>query len=154
MSCCFLWLSSDYSNTPILPSSLMLLNMAHEYLGHRSWCCNSDGALFRCYVSRLTELRLCGHPLSAQSILCFCFPMIWFELVSNVFQSICQSLIRIELTSLLSSCSWFRFVFWRKSGLPLKWRILIPRKRRWRWAWSSASTACMLTPARRSWPAI
>ncbi|XP_058512472.1 calcineurin-binding protein cabin-1 isoform X1 [Ochotona princeps] len=38
------------SETPMLPSSLMLLNTAHEYLGRRSWCCNSDGALLRFYV--------------------------------------------------------------------------------------------------------
>jgi hypothetical protein len=36
---------------PMLPSSLMLLNTAHEYLGRRSWCCNSDGAMLRFYVS-------------------------------------------------------------------------------------------------------
>ncbi|XP_053557948.1 calcineurin-binding protein cabin-1 [Bombina bombina] len=36
--------------TPMLPSSLMLLNAAHEYLGRRSWCCNSDGALLKFYV--------------------------------------------------------------------------------------------------------
>ena len=35
----------------MLPSSLMLLNTAHEYLGRRAWCCNSDGALLRFYVS-------------------------------------------------------------------------------------------------------
>ena len=29
----------------------MLLNTAHEYLGRRGWCCNSDGALLRFYVS-------------------------------------------------------------------------------------------------------
>lgn len=39
------------SETPMLPASLMLLNTAHEYLGRRSWCCNSDGALLRFYVS-------------------------------------------------------------------------------------------------------
>lgn len=39
------------SESPVLPSSLMLLNTAHEYLGRRSWCCNSDGALLRFYVS-------------------------------------------------------------------------------------------------------
>ncbi|MEE6528564.1 hypothetical protein FKM82_031044 [Ascaphus truei] len=38
-------------DTPMLPSSLMLLNTAHEYLGRRSWCCNSDGALLKFYVS-------------------------------------------------------------------------------------------------------
>ncbi|KAK6306437.1 hypothetical protein J4Q44_G00233620 [Coregonus suidteri] len=48
----------DYSNTPILPSSLMLLNTAHEYLGHRSWCCNSDRALLRFYVHVL-EKEVC-----------------------------------------------------------------------------------------------
>lgn len=39
------------SESPLLPASLMLLNTAHEYLGRRSWCCNSDGALLRFYVS-------------------------------------------------------------------------------------------------------
>ncbi|XP_061458942.1 calcineurin-binding protein cabin-1 isoform X2 [Rhineura floridana] len=37
-------------DTPMLPSSLMLLNTAHEYLGRRSWCCNSEGALLKFYV--------------------------------------------------------------------------------------------------------
>ncbi|XP_018117370.1 calcineurin-binding protein cabin-1 isoform X3 [Xenopus laevis] len=42
-------------NTPMLPSSLMLLNTAHEYLGRRSWCCNSDGALLKFYVRVLQK---------------------------------------------------------------------------------------------------
>ncbi|NXF87047.1 CABIN protein, partial [Eubucco bourcierii] len=42
-------------DTPMLPSSLMLLNTAHEYLGRRSWCCNSDGALLRFYVQVLQK---------------------------------------------------------------------------------------------------
>ncbi|KAG8597179.1 hypothetical protein GDO81_002185 [Engystomops pustulosus] len=47
------------SGTPLLPSSLMLLNTAHEYLGRRSWCCNSDGALLKFYVRvLLKELAL------------------------------------------------------------------------------------------------
>uniref|UniRef100_A0A8C0GBD3 Calcineurin binding protein 1 n=1 Tax=Chelonoidis abingdonii TaxID=106734 RepID=A0A8C0GBD3_CHEAB len=37
-------------DTPVLPPSLMLLNTAHEYLGRRSWCCNSEGALLKFYV--------------------------------------------------------------------------------------------------------
>lgn len=37
----------------MLPSSLMLLNTAHEYLGRRSLCCSSDGALLKFYVSLL-----------------------------------------------------------------------------------------------------
>lgn len=48
LSLCIL---AGLSETPMLPSSLMLLNTAHEYLGRRSWCCNSDGALLRFYVS-------------------------------------------------------------------------------------------------------
>lgn len=40
---------------PTLPSSLMLLNTAHEYLGRRGWCCNSDGALLRFYVRVLQK---------------------------------------------------------------------------------------------------
>ncbi|KAM7416326.1 hypothetical protein PAMA_018408 [Pampus argenteus] len=47
----------DDSNTPMLPSSLMLLNTAHEYLGRRSLCCNSDGALLKFYV-RVLEKEL------------------------------------------------------------------------------------------------
>eukprot|EP00064_Thunnus_orientalis_P009324 superscaffoldBa00001176_g9347 len=43
----------DDSETPMLPSSLMLLNTAHEYLGRRSLCCNSDGALLKFYVALL-----------------------------------------------------------------------------------------------------
>ncbi|XP_053783743.1 calcineurin-binding protein cabin-1 isoform X4 [Desmodus rotundus] len=43
------------AETPVLPSSLMLLNTAHEYLGRRSWCCNSDGALLRFYVRVLQK---------------------------------------------------------------------------------------------------
>uniref|UniRef100_A0A6I8NZF1 Calcineurin-binding protein cabin-1 n=1 Tax=Ornithorhynchus anatinus TaxID=9258 RepID=A0A6I8NZF1_ORNAN len=42
-------------DTPMLPSSLMLLNTAHDYLGRRSWCCNSDGALLRFYVRVLQK---------------------------------------------------------------------------------------------------
>ena len=42
---------SDDSDTPMLPSSLMLLNTAHEYLGRRSLCCNSDGSFLKFYVS-------------------------------------------------------------------------------------------------------
>uniref|UniRef100_A0A4W3H9M6 Calcineurin-binding protein cabin-1 n=1 Tax=Callorhinchus milii TaxID=7868 RepID=A0A4W3H9M6_CALMI len=43
------------SETPMLPSSLMLLNTAHEYLGRRSWCCNSEGALLKFYVRVLQK---------------------------------------------------------------------------------------------------
>ncbi|KAM8797734.1 calcineurin-binding protein cabin-1 [Eudromia elegans] len=42
-------------DTPMLPPSLMLLNTAHEYLGRRSWCCNSDGALLKFYVQVLEK---------------------------------------------------------------------------------------------------
>ncbi|XP_027779006.2 calcineurin-binding protein cabin-1 isoform X1 [Marmota flaviventris] len=48
-------LATGMSETPMLPSSLMLLNTAHEYLGRRSWCCNSDGALLRFYVQVLQK---------------------------------------------------------------------------------------------------
>uniref|UniRef100_A0A671KMI7 Calcineurin-binding protein cabin-1 n=1 Tax=Sinocyclocheilus anshuiensis TaxID=1608454 RepID=A0A671KMI7_9TELE len=53
-------LCSVEDDTPLLPSSLMLLNTAHEYLGRRSWCCNSDGALLKFFVRVLRE-RLSGH---------------------------------------------------------------------------------------------
>ncbi|XP_037679390.1 calcineurin-binding protein cabin-1 [Choloepus didactylus] len=43
------------SESPMLPSSLMLLNTAHEYLGRRSWCCSADGALLRFYVRVLQK---------------------------------------------------------------------------------------------------
>ncbi|XP_043924776.1 calcineurin-binding protein cabin-1 isoform X3 [Protopterus annectens] len=45
----------DELDSPMLPSSLMLLNTAHEYLGRRSWCCNSDGALLKFYVHVLQK---------------------------------------------------------------------------------------------------
>ncbi|XP_049434029.1 calcineurin-binding protein cabin-1 isoform X3 [Epinephelus fuscoguttatus] len=45
----------DDLDTPMLPSSLMLLNTAHEYLGRRSLCCNSDGALLKFYVQVLKK---------------------------------------------------------------------------------------------------
>ncbi|KAM9393412.1 calcineurin-binding protein cabin-1 isoform 2-T2 [Pholidichthys leucotaenia] len=45
----------DDSDTPMLPSSLMLLNTAHEYLGRRSLCCNSDGALLKFFVQVLKK---------------------------------------------------------------------------------------------------
>ncbi|XP_056102870.1 calcineurin-binding protein cabin-1 isoform X1 [Rhinichthys klamathensis goyatoka] len=45
----------EEDNTPLLPSSLMLLNTAHEYLGRRSWCCNSDGTLLKFFVRVLRE---------------------------------------------------------------------------------------------------
>uniref|UniRef100_A0A672HVF3 Calcineurin-binding protein cabin-1 n=1 Tax=Salarias fasciatus TaxID=181472 RepID=A0A672HVF3_SALFA len=40
----------DDSDNPMLPSSLMLLNTAHEYLGRRSLCCYSDGVLLKFFV--------------------------------------------------------------------------------------------------------
>lgn len=47
-----------------IPSPLMLLYNAHQYLGRRSWCCNSDGALLLLYVNVLfKELR---RPLQGQ----------------------------------------------------------------------------------------
>ncbi|XP_056628426.1 calcineurin-binding protein cabin-1 isoform X3 [Triplophysa dalaica] len=42
-------------DTPLLPSSLMLLKTAHECLGRRSWCCNSDGSLLKFFVCVLKE---------------------------------------------------------------------------------------------------
>ncbi|KAB1255590.1 Calcineurin-binding protein cabin-1, partial [Camelus dromedarius] len=45
------------AEAPVLPSSLMLLNTAHEYLGRRSWCCNSDGALLRFYLPESLSLE-------------------------------------------------------------------------------------------------
>uniref|UniRef100_A0A8C5C190 Calcineurin binding protein 1 n=1 Tax=Gadus morhua TaxID=8049 RepID=A0A8C5C190_GADMO len=45
----------DESDTPMLPSSLMLLSTAHEYLGRRSGCCTSDGALLKFFVSVLEK---------------------------------------------------------------------------------------------------
>uniref|UniRef100_A0A8C8DX29 Calcineurin binding protein 1 n=1 Tax=Oryzias sinensis TaxID=183150 RepID=A0A8C8DX29_9TELE len=43
----------DESDVPMLPSSLMLLSTAHEYLGRRSLCCSSDGALLKFFVEVL-----------------------------------------------------------------------------------------------------
>ncbi|RXM93244.1 Calcineurin-binding protein cabin-1 [Acipenser ruthenus] len=47
--------STDDADAPMLPSSLMLLNTAHEYLGRRAWCCSSDGALLKFYVRVLQK---------------------------------------------------------------------------------------------------
>uniref|UniRef100_A0AAY5EBL5 Calcineurin binding protein 1 n=1 Tax=Electrophorus electricus TaxID=8005 RepID=A0AAY5EBL5_ELEEL len=52
-----------HDDTPLLPSSLMLLNTAHEYLGRRSWCCNSDGALLKFFVRVLQEKLAEGDSL-------------------------------------------------------------------------------------------
>uniref|UniRef100_A0A8C7Z1G6 Calcineurin binding protein 1 n=1 Tax=Oryzias sinensis TaxID=183150 RepID=A0A8C7Z1G6_9TELE len=43
----------QHSDVPMLPSSLMLLSTAHEYLGRRSLCCSSDGALLKFFVEVL-----------------------------------------------------------------------------------------------------
>lgn len=48
----------DDSDAPMLPSSLMLLNTAHEYLGRRSLCCYSEGALLKFYVSLFVDSSL------------------------------------------------------------------------------------------------
>ncbi|KAK3540198.1 hypothetical protein QTP70_028388 [Hemibagrus guttatus] len=45
----------DDDDNPLLPPSLMLLNTAHEYLGRRSWCCNSDGVLLKFFVRVLQQ---------------------------------------------------------------------------------------------------
>ncbi|XP_060893507.1 calcineurin-binding protein cabin-1 isoform X2 [Labrus mixtus] len=45
----------DDSDTPMLPSSLMLLNTAHEYLGRRSSCCYSNGALLKFFIQVLEK---------------------------------------------------------------------------------------------------
>ncbi|RVE68552.1 hypothetical protein OJAV_G00092750 [Oryzias javanicus] len=45
----------DESDVPMLPSSLMLLSTAHEYLGRRSLCCSSDGALLKFFVEVLKK---------------------------------------------------------------------------------------------------
>ncbi|KAM4576045.1 calcineurin-binding protein cabin-1 isoform 2-T2 [Odontesthes bonariensis] len=57
----------DEPDTPMLPSSLMLLNTAHEYLGRRSLCCSSDGALLKFFVRVLekefaTSTSVDSHP--------------------------------------------------------------------------------------------
>uniref|UniRef100_A0A3Q2QJH7 Calcineurin binding protein 1 n=1 Tax=Fundulus heteroclitus TaxID=8078 RepID=A0A3Q2QJH7_FUNHE len=46
---------SDEPETPMLPSSLMLLSTAHEYLGRRSLCCSSDGALLKFFIRVLEK---------------------------------------------------------------------------------------------------
>uniref|UniRef100_A0A667Z7L7 Calcineurin binding protein 1 n=1 Tax=Myripristis murdjan TaxID=586833 RepID=A0A667Z7L7_9TELE len=70
--------SSDDSDTPMLPSSLMLLNTAHEYLGRRSWCCNSDGALLKFYVS-MFHIKKCLQQFydSFINVLCLRVELLW-----------------------------------------------------------------------------
>ncbi|XP_062855378.1 calcineurin-binding protein cabin-1 [Trichomycterus rosablanca] len=45
----------DDDDTPLMPASLTLLKTAHEYLGRRSWCCNSDGAILKFFVQVLKQ---------------------------------------------------------------------------------------------------
>ncbi|XP_047656377.1 calcineurin-binding protein cabin-1 isoform X2 [Tachysurus fulvidraco] len=45
----------DDDDNPLLPPSLVLLNTAHECLGRRSWCCNSDGILLKFFVRVLQQ---------------------------------------------------------------------------------------------------
>lgn len=57
----------------MLPASLMLLNTAHEYLGRRSWCCNSNGALLKFYVRSSTQRIPSPHgaePVDSVVFLC------------------------------------------------------------------------------------
>lgn len=62
----------------MLPSSLMLLNTAHEYLGRRSLCCNSEGALLKFYVSvwipsaDSVRCRVCVRGLKRAALLEVC----------------------------------------------------------------------------------
>ncbi|KAG8146479.1 hypothetical protein E2320_012814 [Naja naja] len=58
---------SPIQDTPMLPPSLMLLNTAHEYLGRRSWCCNSDGALLKFYVIFACLVRVLQKELLAST---------------------------------------------------------------------------------------
>ncbi|XP_066499706.1 calcineurin-binding protein cabin-1 isoform X2 [Hoplias malabaricus] len=53
----------DDDDPPLMPSSLMLLTTAHEYLGRRSWCCNSDGALLKFFVRVLKQKLAEGESL-------------------------------------------------------------------------------------------
>ncbi|GAB6026876.1 Calcineurin-binding protein cabin-1, variant 2 [Chamberlinius hualienensis] len=46
---------SDSEFGPGMPSSLMLLYSAHEYLGRRGWCCASDGSLLLFYSNVLSQ---------------------------------------------------------------------------------------------------
>uniref|UniRef100_T1JBG2 Uncharacterized protein n=1 Tax=Strigamia maritima TaxID=126957 RepID=T1JBG2_STRMM len=41
---------------PGVPASLMLLYNAHDFLGRRSWCCNSDGSLLLQYSEMLVKV--------------------------------------------------------------------------------------------------
>ncbi|KAL3843014.1 hypothetical protein ACJMK2_020975 [Sinanodonta woodiana] len=47
--------ASEHAFDEGIPSSLMLLNIAHEYLGSRSWCTKSDGAFLLCFMDVLKE---------------------------------------------------------------------------------------------------
>ncbi|XP_041466733.1 calcineurin-binding protein cabin-1-like [Lytechinus variegatus] len=62
--------SCSPSSVPMLSSSLMLLENAHDYLGRQSWCCNCEGALLKLYIRVLsTELGKYSederHPFSS-----------------------------------------------------------------------------------------
>jgi len=136
--------SSDGSDTPMLPSSLMLLNTAHEYLGRRSLCCNSDGALLKFYVSlsQLAYLPFLNSNIVLVMHFCICVG------VTNCI----YVQYYMSLTKLYSSV-YYRFKFWKKRSRPLPSMTLIPTKRSWRWPWNSAFSASMATPVRRARPA-
>ncbi|XP_040064460.1 calcineurin-binding protein cabin-1 [Ixodes scapularis] len=50
----------------VMPSSLMLLFTAHEYLGRRSWCTTSDGVLLFLSIDVMTR-ELAGNPATAHA---------------------------------------------------------------------------------------
>uniref|UniRef100_A0A3P9JXR1 Calcineurin-binding protein cabin-1 n=1 Tax=Oryzias latipes TaxID=8090 RepID=A0A3P9JXR1_ORYLA len=54
----------DESDVPMLPSSLMLLSTAHEYLGRRSLCCSSDGALLKFFFQPAARFET--HPFKEE----------------------------------------------------------------------------------------
>lgn len=125
---------SDDSDTPMLPSSLMLLNTAHEYLGRRSLCCNSDGSFLKFYVS-LQTLMYSVH----MCLFIICMTAHFFNFVDC-------------LTELYSHVC-CRLKFWKKSLQLLPKLPLIPIKRSWRRLWNSVSSACTATRVRRASPA-
>nr|XP_054757189.1 calcineurin-binding protein cabin-1-like [Lytechinus pictus] len=47
--------SNSPSSVPMISSSLMLLENAHDYLGRQSWCCNCEGALLKLYIRVLSR---------------------------------------------------------------------------------------------------
>lgn len=132
----------------MLPSSLMLLNTAHEYLGRRSLCCSSDGALLKFFVSLFALCKCYINTKKKQN-------KVMYSLTCRLYiTSFFCSFFQKNMKMFLNICfCWFRCEFWKKNLQPLLAVTLTPTRRSWKWPWNSAFSVYMPTPVRRARPA-